>query len=205
MVFPAKPPRKDMQTIGDRIGENSADNPFSSSLVTGNADGSLLERMEYVQAGLGTGVQTPASYFPGMGYHVTKTLATVGATLDPIFDVSGKVLVTMMVGIVTSVFATTTSLQLATSVGSRILCASTDVVTEILGTMYMVTGDIDDVLTATTQNLVGLALLKTGVQAPFFINNNVINQIADQVGTGFVTWDLWYIPIDAASSVSASA
>jgi hypothetical protein len=194
-----------MRVIGDRVGTNDANNEIDTSSVVSNADGSLLERLEYIQTAVGVGLGAPGTFNPIYGYHVTKTLATVGATTDPIFDITGKVLVTLITGQVTSVFATTTSLQLATSVGSRVLCASTDVVTEIVNTLYILSGDPDDVLSGTTQNVVGLANLKTGVHAPLILNNNVINQIVDQVGTGFVTWDLFYIPLEASASVSASA
>lgn len=199
-----RPPRHGERVIGNRIGENNADNEFVSSAVVSNADGSLFERVEYLQAAVAA-PPVPATFFPGLGYHVTKTLATVAATLDPIFDVTGKVLITLLVGQTTSVFATTTSLQLATSVGSRVLCASTDVVTEISGTMYLVTGDPDDVLSGTTQNTVGIATAKTGTTCPILMDDNVINQLCDGAGTGFVTWDLYYIPIEAAATVSASA
>jgi hypothetical protein len=45
-----RPPRHDMRVIGNRIGENNADNEISTSAVTANADGSILERLEYLQS-----------------------------------------------------------------------------------------------------------------------------------------------------------
>lgn len=146
------------------------------------------------------------TFVEGYGYRVTKTLATVAATIDPIFDVVGKVMVNMMVGEVTSVVATTTSLQLTASVGSRTLCASTDIVTEIVNTLYVLTGDQDQVLTNTTQNVVGMAMSTASFFSPLFLmNDNVIQQRCDGAGTGLLQWDLYYIPLEAGAYVSASA
>lgn len=205
-----RPPRHNQRVIGDRIGENNADNEYVSSAVVANADGSLFERVEYLQ-GIATSIQSaqsapasPATFFPGLGYNVVK-LGNVNATTDPLFVVSGKCIVTMLVGEVTSVVGTTTSLQLTTSVGSRVLCASTDIVTEIANTLYMLSGDPDDVLTGTTQNVVGLAIQKTGVQTPFMINDNVINQTVDAAGTGLIEWNLYYIPVEAGAAITSAA
>lgn len=194
------------------IGTNSADNAFSSALVAADRDGSVLERTEFLM-NQGTSVlaaqnapTAPTTYFPGLGYHVTKVgdIATVGGT-DPIFDITGKVIITMLVGEVTSVVATTTSLQLVSSVGSRVLCVSTDIVTEIANTLYILTGDPDDVLTGNTQNVVGAAVIKTGVHCEVLLNGTVIQQKVDAAGTGLVQWDLYYIPVSSTGSVSASA
>lgn len=205
-----RPSRHGLRLIEKLIGTNDADNEIATTAVVANADGSLLERVEYVQS-QATSVlagqiapASPATFFPGLGYHITKTGVSVASTLASIFTISGKVLVTYMVGQTTSVFATTTSLQLVTSVGSRVLCASTDVVTEIANTLYIVTGDPDDVLSATTQNTVGLAMNKSGVWAPFVLQDNVIQQKVDGAGTGLVTWDMYYIPISASAAASAS-
>ncbi len=205
-----RPPRHDLRVIGDRIGENNADNEFVSSAVVANADGSLMERVEYIQNQTTSIISgqtvpsSPATFFPGLGYHITKTSLSLASSLASVFSVSGRVLVTYLTGTTTSVFATTTSLQLICSVGTRILCASTDVVTEIAKTMYILTGDPDDVLSATTQNTVGLAMNKSGVYAPFVVEDNLIQQKLDAAGTGLVTWDMYYIPISASAAASAA-
>ncbi len=208
----ARPDRHGTRLLGERLGQNNADNEISTAAVVANADGSVLERLEYVQVAANTQTSldgTNTNYFtPHYGYHVTKVgdIATVGA-LDNLFDIVGGVIVTLMVGAVTSVVATSTSLQLISSVGSRILCVSTEIITEISGTLYILTGDIDDVLTGTAQNLVGTAIEKTGVRTELFLKDNKIVQKVDAAGTGLVQWDIWYIPVGAyaTNSVAASA
>lgn len=44
-----RPPRHDMRLIANFIGENNADNEISTTAIVANADGSLLERVEYIQ------------------------------------------------------------------------------------------------------------------------------------------------------------
>ncbi len=207
--FPTRPLRHSQRRLGNLIGDNLANDVIDTSAVTANADGSLLERAEYLQ-GLANGTVAPtglpASYDGRLGYHVTKVgdLATVGA-IDDLFAVVNKCLITLMVGEVTSVVATTTSLQLIASVGSRIFCVSTDIVTELVNTLYMLTGDIDDVLTGVTQNLVGSAIMKAGNRTDFLMNDNVLQQKVDAAGTGLIQWDLWYIPLEAGASITSSA
>ncbi len=205
-----RPVRHSERVIQNILGTNDADNEFVSSAVVANADGSMIERIEYVQ-GQNTSIiaaqsapASPATFFPGLGYHITKTAVSLASSLASVFSVSGRILVTYMTGVTTSVFATTTSLQMICSVGTRILCASTDVVTEIANTLYIVTGDPDDVLSATTQNTVGLAMNKSGVWAPFVVQDNLIQQKLDAAGTGLVTWDMYYIPISASAAASAA-
>ena len=154
--------------------------------------------------GNGMGKQS-ALFVPGWGYNVVK-LGNVATSTDDLFVVSGKCLVTALVGEVTSVVATTTSLQLVTSVGTRTLCASTDIVTEIAGTLYVVTGDQDEVLSGTTQNTVGFAMSATRFEKPLFmINDNVIVQSINGAGTGLIEWNLFYIPIEAGATITSSA
>lgn len=47
--------------LQDLIGSNDADNPFSSALVTANAQGSLYERIEYIQQNADRAVATGAA------------------------------------------------------------------------------------------------------------------------------------------------
>lgn len=148
---------------------------------------------------------TQGQYVPGLGYHVTK-LGNIGTSIDDLFLVTGKNLVMMMIGECMSVVATTTSLQLIASVGTRTLTASTDIVTELVNTLYVVTGDQDEPLSGTAQNTVGLAMSVTDLSQPLFvINDNVIQQSVQAAGTGLFEWDIWYIPIEAGASITSMA
>ncbi len=90
-----RPPRHDLRVIGDRIGENNANNEFSSSAVVADADGSLLERVEYLQAGAGAILAGQSAFLPQLA---TKTFSATGSTLttglSPVsaFTVTGHVM-----------------------------------------------------------------------------------------------------------------
>jgi len=60
------------------IGANNADNAFSSAAVVGNADGSVLERLEFVQTKVGSPV----------GASVSADIATIDANTDKIDSAS---------------------------------------------------------------------------------------------------------------------
>ena len=143
-------------------------------------------------------------FLPGLGYRVTKT-GDVSATTDALFTVTGKVLVNLVVGEVTSVIATTTSLQLTTSTGTVTLCASTDIITDVVNTLYILTGDPDDTLNGGQTPQADIAMSKTGFHPPFMVNDDGINQTADQAGTGTIQWDVYYYPLEANASITTAA
>lgn len=92
-----RPLRHDVRLLGNIIGENTADNEFVSSAVAANADGSVLERLEYIQAGSSVGAMSAgqATFQPNLA---TKTFSAAGTSLttglSPVsaFTVTGHVM-----------------------------------------------------------------------------------------------------------------
>lgn len=141
-----------------------------------------------------------------LGRRVTK-VGDVASSPDPLFTITGKNLITLIVGEVTSVIASTTSLHLRTSSNTQNLCISTDISSDAAGTLYLVTGDPDDTLNgavATVPN-VDIAWSRTGFHAPFLMNDDEIIQTIDGAGTGTIQWDLYYIPLEASASITSTA
>lgn len=202
-----RPVRHSGRIIGDRIGENNANNEYDSSAVVANADGSLLERVEDIKDRLaGTTVPTglPASFHPQRGYHVTKS-GTIASAPDMLFDVTGKCEITLMIGEVTSIIATSTSMSINTSTSDLVMAASTQITTDAVGTLYGVCGDIGLGFNAgATPNVDGI-VLDVGTFAPIIINDDTIEMNVNSAGTGLVQWDLWYWPLEAGASVAAAA
>lgn len=179
------------------IGANNANNAFSSSSVVANDDGSVLERLE--------GIKDPTgAYVPRFGYRVTK-VGDVASAPDDLFTVTGKCLVTLMVGEVTSVIATTQSLALVTSTGNQTIAAVTQIAADDVGTLYMVSGDPDLALNGATTPGIDAALLTNGSLAPFLMNDDKIYQSINGAGTGTIQWDLYYLPLETSASVASSA
>lgn len=144
--------------------------------------------------------------FSSLGRRVTK-VGDVATQTDALFTVTGKCLITLMVGEVTSVIATTTSISLRTSSSDVQICISTDIITDLAGTLYLVTGDPDEALNGVTGGAanVDVAFSKSGHVAPFLMNDDGIDHNTDQVGTGLIQWDLYYVPLEAGAVITSAA
>ena len=198
-------PRHSQRLIGNVLGENNSNNEYSSSSVAANADGSVLERLEYLQSlAAAGGAGAPASFHPVRGYHVTKN-ATIASAPDMLFDVTGKCEITLIVGEVTSVIATSTSMSLNTSTNDQVLAASTQITTDAAGTLYVVSGDIGLGFNAGATPGIDAAILDVGNHAAIIMNDDTIEMNVNSAGTGLVQWDLWYWPLEAGASVAAAA
>lgn len=205
-------PAWQFQTAQDRaealLGADNNNNTQATTNVAANADGSVLERVEYLQTLINLisslSGSLPTHFVPGLGYRVTK-VGDIAGTADNLFDVTGKVLVTLITGEVTSVFGTSTSMKLNTSTGSVNIVASTTVTTLPAGTLLLPTGDPDDGFNGGQTLNADVAMSKTGFFAPFMVNDDKIVQTVNATGTGLVEWTLHYIPLEASASVASSA
>lgn len=192
----------------DFIGRDNADNNAATTNVAANRDGSILERLEYLQAN-GT-AQTPATFVPGLGYRVTKTEDVNVATGDDLFDVTGKVLVTLMTGEVTNAIgAAVTDYKLRIKTDNIDLCAAGDISTDAIGTLYSLTGDATDTLVTGAEGVkavdhsdsglanrvIGLASGSCTIQS-----NRTAGDAADAI-----VWTLFYLPLEASAAVAAAA
>lgn len=150
------------------------------------------------------------------GHHVQKVgdLATAN---DNLFTVTGKVLINLLVGEVTTVVATTTTLKLQRLTGTVDMCAATTITTDAVGTMYIYSGDrgavLNCTLAATDIPVVGFADLAGGPLSPVAFGlspagvnaSETIRHVLDGAGSGAIQWDLYYIPLSKGSKVEAAA
>lgn len=138
------------------------------------------------------------------GRRVTKT-GTIASAPDMLFDVSGKCLITLLTGEVTSVIATSTSMSLNTSTSDAVIAASTQITTDAAGTLYIVSGDLGLGFNAGGTPNVDAAVLDVGTHAPFLVNDDTIEMNVNSAGTGLVEWILYYWPLEDGATVSAAA
>ena len=149
-----------------------------------------------------------STYTPGYGYRVTATnnLATDN---DSLFDVTGKILITLLVGEVTTLLATTTTLLLRIKTSNVPLCAATTITDDADGTMYVLTGDVGSVLNGAETPVIGVASSNSLGPFPVIVGNAgttcVIETDLNGAGTGVIAWTLFYIPLDPGAAVTASA
>jgi hypothetical protein len=142
-----------------------------------------------------------------LGIHVTKSASPANATTD-LFTVSGLVLVTGIVGLVTTVMsATATSINLnhdPTIGAAANLCGATVVTSDTAGTLYGYIGpDITTLLVSSgtavpSEAYTQLPSVKT------ILNNGVIGMVGTAANTGVVAWHLTYVPISDGASVVAA-
>lgn len=136
------------------------------------------------------------------------------ATTSPInlFTVTGKVLITLLHGEVTTVLATTTTVTLQRETGTVAMCAATTITSDAVGTMYMWSGDAGAILNGTLAAgdapVVGLAHLSGGPQAPMVFGlagaTENIECATDQAGTGVIRWYIHWKPLLSGSKVVAA-
>lgn len=148
-----------------------------------------------------------------LGIKVSKAAFTLPATTSTaIFTVSGgRVLITSLVGEVTTVLgATATNLNVtldptgANAVAD--LAAATAVTSDAVGTLYTVTGAPADLLSAAA---VGNTQAPNYVAGPivghgFIVPAGSILLKTSATNTGATKWDLTYVPYDDGASVAAA-
>lgn len=144
------------------------------------------------------------AYLPNYGWRVTKS-STIASAPDALFDVTGKCLVTLMVGEVTSVIATSTSMSINTSTSDVVIAASTQITTDAVGTLYAVCGDIGLGFNAGATPNVDAVVLDVGTFAPFIVNDDQIEMNVNSAGTGLIEWTLYYQPLESGAVVAAAA
>jgi len=115
------------------------------------------------------------------------------------FTVTGRVLVTQIVGEVTTVIqaqANAIDLWSNPTVGADVaLCATNDINADAEGTVYTITGTLAEAMVATTSGAV-----KAQASA-ILVTAGTIDLEAAASNTGQTKWTLHYIPLDSGSSV----
>lgn len=147
-----------------------------------------------------------------LGLKVEKT-AAVDATADDLFNVNGKVLITLLIGECTGVGDGTVETILLNEKASTLnLCAATTVTSDAVGTIYWVTGDAAVILNGTGN----APILKVGALLSAFQHTPII--FDGQAGlvieltatdgsdaTLAIKWTLFYIPLEDDAYVEAAA
>jgi len=136
-----------------------------------------------------------------------KTVERATATLPQgvqtaYFTVTGRVIVTQIVGEVTVVIQTqanATKLIANPTVGADVdLCGTNDITADAVGTVYTITGTLADNMVATTSG---------AVQAQpegILVTAGTIDLDCAASNTGETKWTLHYVPLDAGSHVAVA-
>jgi len=120
-------------------------------------------------------------------------------TATPYFTITGRVLITQIVGEVTTVVSgTATDIKLIANptVGADVdLCTATTITDDAVGTMYNITGTLSDALVATTSGAV------IAQASAIIVAAGTIDLDSSATQTGYTKWTVHYIPLDSGSKV----
>ena len=143
-----------------------------------------------------------------LGYYVSKT-CDLATDPDPLFTVTGKVKINLLIGEVTVAVATTTTLLLETGTNNIPLCAATTITSDAVGTVYMLSGDTGAIMNGVDAPALHVAQLSGVPHAPIIMGlaggSNTIQSQLDAAGTGNIVFGLWYIPLEIGAKVVAAA
>ena len=146
--------------------------------------------------------------FPGVGLAVSKSHNLATDNVD-LFTVTGKVLITLLTGEVTTVVATTTTYAMRIKTTNEAIFAATTITTDAAGTMYLFGGDPTVVLNNAGTPVTRVAFLDgAGPVSPLVVGlasgSSIIESDLDAAGTGVIAWKLFYVPLEAGAAVVAA-
>lgn len=180
------------QPIVGIVGADDANNDFDSSLVVANANGSLLERIEFVQANMNTGTRTVAK----------KTAAT--PVTQNLFTVSGgAVRILAIVGhITTAIAAGANSAKLVyTSTGGAAvdLCAAADIASMAIRKLLTITGAAADAIALSAAEGVVVSAVAT---TPIIVTPGVLSLNCTAGTTGVIDWYIEFEPLASGAAIA---
>lgn len=188
------------KSIMQRIGADSANNSAATTLVTSNADGSVFERLEYVQTDM---LSLPRC--------VEKSDGSVTSGTDDLFTITGgPIKILEITGIVTTIIgagATNVKLQITTTDPAATVdmnAGAVDIDSDAVGTSYQTintTGIFTPVTAGYVKEANSFATLPTTFLAPI----GTIKFNSDASRTGNIKWYLRYVPLSPNSRVVAAA
>jgi hypothetical protein len=181
------------------IGADNNNNAFASTSIVSNADGSVLERLEYLQA------QLTAAGARSQWQYATKT-STSALTSGSIFTWAGTIEF-KIIGRVTTVIqsqATTVKLQITPdALAAADLCGTKDINAFAVGSLISITGTTANAAVSTTA--VGhIGPWQDGSQLATCVTSGTITTVFGAASTGAIVWEILWRPLNAAGSVAAA-
>lgn len=158
----------------------------------------------------------PVLFVPGLGYKVTKTEDGNVATGDNLFNVAGKVLITVWTMEVTNALGTTAKFsdyKIAMTTQNAELMAAGDISSSIVGHMFNMNGDAGDTSLSSSSHAVsisgeadhngkGMAMRVVGLAGGSDVLKSV--RTAGDVGDAIVH-TLFYYPLEENATVTTAA
>ena len=178
------------------LGYDSADNQFASTLVSANGDGSIIERLEYLQNVMAADKRI-----------VSKVLATTANGSTTLFNYTGIVKIISIIGIVTTIMenkAQTMKLSVvADLLAAYDLCATKDIDTFAVGSLISITGTAANAAVSTTA-VGAIAPSQANAVIASCVTSGIIKVVAGAANTGAITWYVQYEPLSTGATITAA-
>jgi len=180
-----------VDNAGNILGANSADNTFDSTAVVANANGSIVERLEQVQV-----TQERC---------IVKADGAVLGAADDLFTITGgPIMVTNLVGIVTTQIgaglSTCQIVEAVTAPAANVnLSTAVDIDGDLVGGSYTFTAVALPVLTPTPAGALPLV-----PEVKWLCPIGTINATTSAARDGVIAWYITYKPLSPASVVVAA-
>lgn len=178
------------------LGVNTADNQFDSSSVAANADGSMIERQEYIQS-------LQEAYVPKVASKILATIANGNTTL---FNYTGSIKILDIVGRVTTLMETKTQDTKLAIVSDSLtavdICANVDLTAAAVGTLLSITGTAANAMVASANGAIAPSQA-SGIVATC-TTAGIIRQVAGAANTGKITWFVSWMPLSAGATLTAA-
>lgn len=177
------------------LGVDSANNAYASTLVTPNADGSMIERLEYIQRS---------------GWRcVAKTDGAILTGTDDLFTIAGGPVRAKIVGLVTTLVVGNSNLRLqhttdAPAATVELNAGAVAVNDDAVGTFYYNVGATS---IFTPSGGLGFALLDpvTVEEVEFLLAPGTVKCLGSAARVGVIAWYMSYMPLSPSASVVAAA
>lgn len=141
-----------------------------------------------------------------LGARVDRATGVLAQTADlSLFTIAGgRVILTMLIGEVTTVIQTQANATLLklnpTATGAdQDLCASLDITADAVGALYTLSGTVGDALR--DDLLIGNGGL---MASPLILSEGIIELECAASNTGSVQWSLCYVPFDVGAYIEAA-
>jgi hypothetical protein len=137
-----------------------------------------------------------------LGQRVDRDTANLTTGLNLFTVTGGRVLVTQILGEVTTIIETkTVNLKLTadpTTGTTNDLCANLDMTASEVGSLLSITGTVGDPLIKGSSGAV------KGQLAPVVVAVGAIEATVGDTHTGSIKWSLWYVPLDDGAYVTVA-
>jgi sulfur carrier protein ThiS len=174
------------------LGEDNANNAQDTSLVVANENGSVLERLEYVQA---------------MGKNIeTKVLTTIANGNTTVFNYTGSIKINSIIGRVTTVCeakGTNTKLAIVSDALTAVdICANVDLTGATVGTLLSITGTTANAMVASANGAIAPGQANPVVAT--CTTSGIIRHVSGAANTGAVTWYVDWEPLSEGATLTAA-